>query len=999
MSISALLLILPSLLAGEAEKGTAMEVVKMTNAQKMMRPHGAIIITSDEEMERLEKDPAMTVKAFGSSMEKQAEQFEGYDYALINVAYDFFFGGKVRNYFPTSPQCIRAFKALHDVARRRGVGFGASVLSPLDLGPAYYREKGRGGRSAQFEEGEIGQDGSYRVPLRIQKQWFHNKGPVMLYPKTIRAFAFNETRIGGTHYYCVPPETILDVSASASLTIDESSAKMSGAGYGYAGGVVSGKCDAKGRNRVMAVVIYDVEEMDYFHPDALPFLTGVLDAHKAAGISYDSFYSDEMHIQFDWDLSTHFGITEIDTRHITPGLVDEFCRRFGEQYRDFEKYLIYFSFAQHDFLPDMAEDVDGAKENKASEGSGPKIMAPIPPGTTRTAHESEPEMAQHVFGPTERDIYNTWKFRRDYHRMLTDHVVDLFIQAKKYGEKLYGREIIWTRAHATWQEAPTCDQARAPWAKKDDPVSRYDFTPAYHWSSSIRENISACYDYFRWGDFLTGMGNDHPEGGYIDRNYFGAALACSFGNFNEVPYSYWGHWGAPAEVSQRVHDVAAAMGIAGHSWQCGYVQDWRHRKSPVLSLYPLDLNYVEERYGSWNVQYGYSDYLTEEKFAEMAEVLPDGRFRVKDREYSALVVMFEPMIQTRTLELIRAILDKGGTVLWTGPAPAIFQENGQAALRAWMDVFGVDEIMSPHAGKDVSGCEIRFCGTLESVPAYRLLSHLLPDLIYPLKPAKDTQSVALCGADIVGTMKKTASGGKAVCLGARPRDDQSGSLSDAPRTLFHLLRALGVYTPDAVGWAEHASNTGDLMAAEFPNGSVGVTHHYYRVIEKWTGGFFRKEGEKYEDPLLPPVRLQLKGSQLGPYRVSYEGDRVLTFNFADGNLIAFSGVNTQGITLNGGEFRFADDPVNLTFAPIPDGQLAPDVKKAWAIVASRAVPNGKDLTVSLPFHVPHDAFIVPDPKGNGRGEAVRATLRLDGATTLLTLQPDKQGILAYIVAR
>ena len=34
--------------------------------------------------------------------------------------------------------------------------------------------------------------------------------------------------------------------------------------------------------------------------------------------------------------------------------------------------------------------------------------------------------------------------------------------------------------------------------------------------------MSACYDYFKWNEYLTGGGTDHPEGGFIDRNYYGA---------------------------------------------------------------------------------------------------------------------------------------------------------------------------------------------------------------------------------------------------------------------------------------------------------------------------------------------------------------------------------------------------------------------------------------------------------------------------------------------
>lgn len=119
--------------------------------------------------------------------------------------------------------------------------------------------------------------------------------------------------------------------------------------------------------------------------------------------------------------------------------------------------------------------------------------------------------------------------------------------AKAYAEELFGGPIM-TRAHATWQESPTCDhyykkanaiggfnladkldekyrnitskspvEDRAALEKakmekaKEMGISRYEYTPYYDWSASIRENTSACYDYFKWNEFLTGSGTDHPK--------------------------------------------------------------------------------------------------------------------------------------------------------------------------------------------------------------------------------------------------------------------------------------------------------------------------------------------------------------------------------------------------------------------------------------------------------------------------------------------------------
>ena len=941
-------------------------IYKPSLVQQMLQAGGALIVTSDQEMEMLAQNPTARVRAFDGCIADIVEKLSGYDAALAQVAYDFFFGGDRREYFPTSPQCIQAFSQLCGLAQRAGVGFGASVLSPLDLGPAYFREKGRGGITHQFQEAERQPDGIFEVPMRVQKQWFHNKGPAKLAVRSVHVYAFTEEPVGFGGYYTVDPDQIEDVSDGAELVVDESSYHKTGAGYATVHGVVRGKAHThRHHNRVMAVIRYDVEEMDYFHPDALNFLTQMLDSHKAAGIDYRGFYSDEMHIQFDWDLQHHFGLTEIATRYITPGLIAAYCRAHGERYRNFEKYLIYFAFAQHRFHP----------------------------------HNGEPEMSQHVFGPSTHEIAATWKFRRDYYRLLEDQVVDLFIKAKEYGENLFGHRPIWTRAHATWQESPTCDHVNAAWAPADAPISRYDYTPAYDWSSSIRENVSACYDYFRWGDYLTGMGTDHPEGGYIDRNYYGAALACSFGNFNQVPYGYWGHWGSPAPVSERMEDLAAAMGLAGQRRHCGFVQGWQHRKTPVLALYPLDLNSVQERFGSWMVQYGYCDYLTEEKFAEWARISPNGRVKIKDREYSTVVVLFEPMILKTTLRKLRQLVERGGRLVWTGPPPDVYHEGGDPAVYDFMRLFGLGGLQSAVGGFDAENQSIIFRNSLRKVPDFRVPTHLLPDLVYPAEVTGDTEAVATLGkgrgAPVIGTLRQTRAGGTLLYFGARPRDDQSGSTSDAPRTLFYLLSALGAYTDAGEGWAETVSNTSPLFVAESPNGAVSLAHHTYQVVENWPGGFFRPKDEEFDASVLPPTHLSLQNDKLGPYRISYEGERFLSFLYRDSQLIGFSGELTQGIRVNGRSFKFSNEPITLTFAPLPEKSLAQKVERAWFLYVLGTIPNA-GVTIRLPYEISEVEWWVTDPKGNGRGKPERIAMRRRGRIAEIVVPPDKQGVPLYL---
>ena len=111
-------------------------------------------------------------------------------------------------------------------------------------------------------------------------------------------------------------------------------------------------------------------------------------------------------------------------------------------------------------------------------------------------------------------------------------MVDLFVEAKRHAEERMGHRLE-ARAHATWAESPTIDR----WDTGRELTSRnqYEYTSNFVWSNTVHQAASACSDYFKWGDFLTGNGNDHAEGGWLDRNYFGLALACSTGILNEVP--------------------------------------------------------------------------------------------------------------------------------------------------------------------------------------------------------------------------------------------------------------------------------------------------------------------------------------------------------------------------------------------------------------------------------------------------------------------------------
>ena len=163
--------------------------------------------------------------------------------------------------------------------------------------------------------------------------------------------------------------------------------------------------------------------------------------------------------------------------------------------------------------------------------------------------------------------------------------------------KLYGKDLL-TRAHATWAQSPTIDHWNV--GNLNGNRYKYEYTPNFIWSNTVHQAASACYDYFKWGEYLTGNGTDHPEGGWSDRNYYGSALACSFGILNKYPNSYNGFWGMPAPVRERIHAVVSAYG-ANATPTIKAITENVHRDVEVLMLYPMNLVAFEERVRTWPI--------------------------------------------------------------------------------------------------------------------------------------------------------------------------------------------------------------------------------------------------------------------------------------------------------------------------------------------------------------------------------------------------------------
>lgn len=904
-----------------------MRIIK-DEIQKNLDVSVALMILDDSMLERIIEDPAQPLideNLGGYSREK----FSMYDTKTslidlleagkargakrIDVSYDFFFGGTERKNFPDSELTVKAYKVIHDVAKKYGLGFSASIVSPLDTGGGYVKTHENAGFTMQYKEGLIREDGSYEVDMDLQTQWTNNKGPMHLTLHEVKVYAFNEERIADTPYFYVNPDEIVDISSTAAFEKDEKVGQVSRDAFGHGDIHIHGKAQGIQKDRCFVVLIYKTVEIDYFAEDALSYMKSIIDLHHEKGIAYEGFYADEMHIQADWDMIEHFAETEVNTRYMTKAMAKAFAQMYGAEFEDFAKYLIYFAYKHHTFLP----------------GEEGQILS------------------QHVFGKTEDDIVRTWQFRNRYYELLHRQVVNLCLRTKEHAEKLFGNTIM-TTGHSTWQECPTADRFYGEQnfsTPHEGEHSLYDYTPEFVWSASIRENMAACHDHFKWGEYLCCIGTDIPEGGFLDRNYYGAAFTSSLAVLNRFPMAYYCIWGAPDPIKERVGEVGVTFGHYANyfkSYEFGHnlIQGYTSRISEILTVCPMDLNSVEERFGTWMVQYGYTDYITEEKLLEFAKK-PNGRqLEVRNRKYNCLVVTYAPLMSKKALELIQAYVRTGGTVIWCA-SPAVCTENGEQQL--FREIFGLAEINV--LGVKRKGAYVRFPG-LENVSDMEILTDLRPDFVYPMT-AEGAKEIAFIENECVGTMHNYSGGGKAVYLGFRARDDQSASTGKDVDTLFRILCALGCYDKKGPEASSRPAESRYIFN-RFPNGTVSLANHSRYVKERgWDRSFYRDEArdsEYMKNVPVPTREVQLDEEEILGHRISYSGEGALSYRYTDAEgLTGLVGKNTTGITVDGKEYAVSDKNVNIVWFKVDKSSLDPELQEAYALKCDRAA------TLALPF--------------------------------------------------
>jgi len=915
-------------------------------------PKGAIILVSDQQLEDLtdpdrEIDLSLSATPNRTTLRRICEQQRSTGARTIILAFDEFWsqyrpgqGGQPRQLTPDMAPYIQRIKRISETLKRYDLGLELSLLSPLEIGPAYRKKTGESGRWVQYREGwRDPRTGKYRVGLWEQRFWTNNKGTIEVVRTGIRAFAFREQRVGGTSFYHVRPTDIKELQPPVDVEFSEPESPRPRMRWLTVS--ASGEAEVGPLDRVVVVVSYQTPELDYFSPNAAPFLQGLVESYHRAGVPLRGLYADEMHIQQDWSYAGHHDEGQFTLRYLTPNLARKFAELYGAEYADLEKYLVYFCYAQHGFL------------------SGLEARFP----------------AQHVLGPEPEAVQRTFLLRRRYYDVLEKTVVDLFVQSKRIAEQLYGHALE-SRAHATWAQSPTIDFWRA--GNSAHPPRQYEYTSNFLWSNTIQQAAAACSDYFRWNDFLTGGGNDHAEGGWSDRDYYGLALACSTGILNQTPNAYAAAWGMPDAAGRRHQALADAYGTAASpAFQA--IENCEHRDVEVLMLYPMSLVACEERFGSWMTQYGYANYVTPEKLLQRGRVAADGWIEMAGRRFNTVVVLFEPLPPAGLLACLEQFADAGGRVIWSGPPPRL-DLSGASVLARWQRLFGVKTVLTEQEGLIAAGDKVDFEGVLKSVAPQFILTDFLVDLVYPVAPETDAQIVARANGQILGVHRPAATGGTTTFLGFRPRDDQAASLGYEVRTWFDILKSLGAYPRSRADVPVEdnpsiVSRESPYLATRFPNGTVAVAAHYRSHVESWPGGFHRdaKQDEAIlaRNP-LPSDQLDLQSFRVSGHQVDYHGTLLVAFRLdARQSLIAFGGYDCARIRLNGRDHVFADQSLShVAWAPVAEPRRVPGgaILELW-------VQGQAKVRVPVSDQVSAGMLFFQGARPGAIGEPVPATLR------------------------
>ena len=183
--------------------------------------HAGIVVTSDDLLRSIAKDPAAPVKGldFGD-IEKQisfceyADRLQSQNVSWVTFFHDYFFGGNKRELGPTHPDFINAAAVISAECKKRGMGIGGSIINPLDLGRDFKEKYKTGGIHRVYFEGSPAPDGTFSFCGYMPKKWTNNKGPIELEFSRLRLFSFSVEASPDEDYTVVPYESIAEIEGN-----------------------------------------------------------------------------------------------------------------------------------------------------------------------------------------------------------------------------------------------------------------------------------------------------------------------------------------------------------------------------------------------------------------------------------------------------------------------------------------------------------------------------------------------------------------------------------------------------------------------------------------------------------------------------------------------------------------------------------------------------------------------------------------------------------------
>lgn len=893
------------------------------------------ILTNDQQLRDLANSPEKEIdnttgiNKSKMSLKQAVEQAKSWHSDQIVIAFDEFFRqyrddkNTERKLTPDMDEYVNCIAKISNyTTKNAGAGLQLSLLSPLELGQAYRNQTGNTGKWAAFKVGmRNAQTGKFSIQMWQQTLWTNNKGTTPVKLGAVKAYAFKGKQVDKTKIAVNPDDIrelknveyeVLDTAGPENGTIPQQRLRI----YGEEDGL-------KGYDNVLVILEYETQEIDYFADDALPFLKKLLKKYHDAGVDLRSLYCDEMHIQQDWIYFAHQEDGQFNERFYTDGMGRMLAQKTGMPFD--LRYMLYFV-------------------------NQPLIYKPTVEAILNV---------EYVLGEKPEDIQRTYLMRDNYYRLLNNHVVDLFVEAKHYGEKLFNREFR-TGAHASWAESPTIDK----WESPDNTYSvNYEYTPNYLWGNTVHQASAACYDYFKWCDYLQPTGNDFCECGWLDRNYYGAAMAASIGVINKYPNAYAAAWGMPAASYERRMAINYAYGCDPPA-NIRLITDGVHRDIDVLMLYPMNLVAVDPRFGSWMTQYGYANYLTSDMMLKMGTITPQGKIRVKEKEYGTLVVLYEPLPEQGELDFIEKFLNAGGKVLWMS-APPMLDKGWNNCSAQWQRIFGAKSNYNSANGKAASGKIVKFTGLMKDVEPQTILTDFVVDRIFPVVN-ENSEVAATCNGEVIGTVRDFPNNGRACFMGCRLRDDQSRSLGYESRNMFEVLNYLGAYPASGTFKNRNdnpsfLSRTGDYFVSSFPNGTTMVVNHYRTHVENWDGNFSRNpeyDAEILKNNPLPTDTIKLYNATINGHIVSYTGRLSMGFNVKNKRLCSFYGQQCNEITVDGTKYIFSAGKLNdITFGPVngdlthynlyANGAERIEIPVPQTVNGAKVTVDGNEISVSV----------------------------------------------------